>query len=95
MDATTLFVIGIVGAGALALLGVFTIAFRRGPAAEPMTGSLDKAAVSRDKVRVAQAATSITGRRKPPFRCPIIVLSAVFQEHPVVTQAIRQAGRLP
>lgn len=58
MDATTLFVIGLVGAGALALLGVFTIAFRRGPSAEPMTGTLDKRAVERDKVRVAQAAAS-------------------------------------
>jgi len=56
MDATTLFIIGIVGAGALALLGVFTIAYRRGPSAEPMTGTFDRRAVARDKARTAQQA---------------------------------------
>ncbi len=54
MDATTLFVIGIVAAGALALLGVITIAYRRGPTAEPMVGTLDRKALARDRQRIAQ-----------------------------------------
>lgn len=49
MDATTLFILGIVGAGALAALGVFSIVFRRGSGAGPVTGRLDKRAVRVDK----------------------------------------------
>lgn len=60
MDATTLFIIGIVSAGALALLGVLTIAYRRGPESEPMTGTFDQRAVARDRARVAEQAAAGT-----------------------------------
>ena len=37
MSATTIFVIAIIGAGVLTVLGIFAIAIRRGPAAGPIT----------------------------------------------------------
>ena len=37
MSATTIFIIGIIGAGILTVLGVFAIAIRRGPSAGPIT----------------------------------------------------------
>ena len=59
MSATTLFVIGIVAAAGLAALAVFTVAWRRGPSAEPITGAatgkLDKRAVRSDRQRQAAA----------------------------------------
>ncbi len=60
MSATTIFVIGIVAAAGLAALAVFTVAWRRGPSAEPITsaatGKLDKRAVRSDRRRQASAA---------------------------------------
>lgn len=60
MSATTIFVIGIVAAAGLAALAVFTVAWRRGPSAEPITGAatgkLDKRAVRSDRKRQASAA---------------------------------------
>ncbi len=37
MDATSIFIIGILITGALAVLGIFAVAFRRGPSAGPVT----------------------------------------------------------
>ena len=37
MSATTIFVIAIIGAGVLTVLGIFAIAIRRGPSAGPIT----------------------------------------------------------
>lgn len=37
MNATTIFVIGIIGAGVLTVLGIFAVAIRRGPSAGPIT----------------------------------------------------------
>ena len=60
MSATTLFVIGIVASAGLAALAVFTVAWRRGPSAEPITsaatGKLDKRAVRSDRKRQTEAA---------------------------------------
>ena len=62
MSATTLFVLGIVAAAGLAALAVFTVAWRRGPSAEPITGAatgkLDKRAVRSDRQRQASASES-------------------------------------
>lgn len=49
MTATTLFILGLVGAGLLAAVGIVTIAVRRGSRAGPITGELDKLAVRRDR----------------------------------------------
>ena len=37
MNATTVFVIGIIGAGILTVIGIFAVALRRGPSAGPIT----------------------------------------------------------
>jgi cytochrome b6-f complex iron-sulfur subunit len=37
VNATTIFVIGIIGAGVLTVLGIFAVAIRRGPSAGPIT----------------------------------------------------------
>jgi len=37
MNATTIFVIGIIGAGILTVIGIFAVALRRGPGAGPLT----------------------------------------------------------
>lgn len=56
MTATTIFVLGLVGAGLLVAIGIVTIAMRRGAEAGPITGSLDKLAVRRDREARAQRA---------------------------------------
>ena len=49
MDATTLFISGIVAAAALVGIGVFTIAGRRPKDESPVTGRFDRAALQRDR----------------------------------------------
>ncbi len=49
MSASTLFIIGIVGAGLLVIVGVLTVAMRRGEDAGPITGEFDKRAKRRDQ----------------------------------------------
>lgn len=49
MTATTIFILGLVGAGLLVAIGIVTIAMRRGSEAGPITGELDKLAVRRDR----------------------------------------------
>ena len=51
MSATSIFILGIVAAAVLAAVGIFTIAVRRGPTAGPVTGSLDRRAVKKDRQR--------------------------------------------
>ena len=59
MSTTTIFILGLVGAGLLAALGVFTVAMRRGTDAGPVTGEFDKRAARRDReVRAEKAAGS-------------------------------------
>lgn len=52
MSATTIFVIGIIGATVLVAGAIFTVAFRRGPGSSPVTGgvtgALDKRAIRQD-----------------------------------------------
>lgn len=52
MDETTIFIIGIAAAAALVAVAVFTVAFKRGPSSEPVTGgitgALDRRAIKRD-----------------------------------------------
>jgi cytochrome b6-f complex iron-sulfur subunit len=63
MDATTLFISGIVAAAALVGIGVFTIAGRRPKDESPVTGRFDRAALQRDrrahKERAAEAAGAV------------------------------------
>lgn len=57
MDATTIFIIGILTAGVLALAGIFAVALRRGPAAGPVTAEeLDERARAADEARARKAA---------------------------------------
>lgn len=57
MSATTVFVIAIIGAGVLTVLGIFAVAIRRGPSAGPITPDEieGKAALSAQKAPVTQA----------------------------------------
>lgn len=56
MDATAIFVIGIIAAAVLAVAGVIAVAARRGSDAGPVTGELDPRALRRDQdARVARA----------------------------------------
>ena len=57
MDATSIFIIGILITGALAVLGIFAVAFKRGPSAGPVTvEELDVKARRADKAsRAAKA----------------------------------------
>ncbi len=57
MSATSIFILGIVGAAVLAAAGIFTVAVRRGSSAGPVTGTFDRRAVRKDRQRVAAAAT--------------------------------------
>lgn len=63
MDATTLFISGIVAAAALVGIGVFTIAGRRPKDESPVTGRFDRAALQRDrraqKERAAEEAGAV------------------------------------
>jgi cytochrome b6-f complex iron-sulfur subunit len=57
MDATTILIIALIGAGVLVAAGVFSVAWRRGPSAAPIVGEFDKNAAKRD----ASAATAGDG----------------------------------
>jgi cytochrome b6-f complex iron-sulfur subunit len=56
MDATTIFIIGILITGVLALAGIFAVALRREPTAGPMSAEeLDKRARAADEARTKKA----------------------------------------
>ncbi len=56
MDATTIFIIGILGAGVLAAAGIFAVASRREPTDGPVTAEeLDKRARAADEARAKKA----------------------------------------
>lgn len=57
MSATSIFILGIVGAAILAAAGIFTVAIRRGSSAGPVTGSLDRRALRKDRERATAAAS--------------------------------------
>lgn len=48
MSATAIFVTALIAAGVIVAAGVFTVAWRRGPAAGPIVGEFDRAAAKRD-----------------------------------------------
>jgi cytochrome b6-f complex iron-sulfur subunit len=48
MDATTILITALIAVGVVVAAGVFAVAWRRGPAAEPIVGEFDKAAAKRD-----------------------------------------------
>lgn len=48
MDATAIFIVSLIGVGVVVAAGVFAVAWRRGPAAEPIVGEFDKEAAKRD-----------------------------------------------
>lgn len=48
MDATTIFIVALIGAGVLVAAGVVAVAWRRGPEAEPIVGDFDREAAKRD-----------------------------------------------
>ncbi len=71
MSATAIFVTAIIGAGILVAAGVFTVAWRRGPSADPIVGEFDKDAARRDVSRRPQqeapaAAVEIVEQEPPP-----------------------------
>lgn len=55
MDATGIFIVGVLVAGLLAVAGIFAVAFRRGPTAGPATGEeLDRRARAADEAARAK-----------------------------------------
>lgn len=67
MSATSIFILGIVGAAILAAVGIFTVAVRRGSSAGPVTGSLDRRALRKDRQRItATASTTAVATLAPP-----------------------------
>jgi hypothetical protein len=68
MSPTTIFIIGIVAAGILLVLGVMTIAYRRGDSAQAITGDFDKRALKADKAatKAKQAGGSAVAVMAPP-----------------------------
>ena len=48
MSTTAIFVIALIGGGILVAAGIFAVAWRRGPSAEPIVGEFDKEAAKRD-----------------------------------------------
>ena len=48
MSATQIFVTALIAAGIIVAAGIFTVAWRRGPSAEPIVGEFDRAAAKRD-----------------------------------------------
>lgn len=48
MDATTIFIVALIGAGILVAAGVLAVAWRRGPDAAPIVGEFDREAAKRD-----------------------------------------------
>lgn len=58
MSATTIFVIGIIGAGILTVVGIFAVALRRGPSAGPMTADEIASRGGREAPPVTRPATS-------------------------------------
>jgi cytochrome b6-f complex iron-sulfur subunit len=84
MDATTIFIIGILGAGVLAAAGIFAVASRREPTDGPVTAKeLDKRARAADEARakkaeqVAQAgagAVAVATITEAPAEAPVELL---------------------
>lgn len=66
MNATAIFITSLVGIGLLVAVGVFTVAWRRGPTASPIVGEFDKAAAKRDRV----AAMTPTKKAAPAEPAP-------------------------
>jgi cytochrome b6-f complex iron-sulfur subunit len=65
MDATGIFIVGILVAGLLAVAGIFTVAFRRGPTDGPVTAEeLDRRARAADEARSKRVVTTGNGDRE-------------------------------
>ncbi len=102
MDATTLFIIGIVVAGLLLALGVFSVAARRGPSAGPVTGTVDRKALKRDRTarKEAQAeeaaATAAVAVLAPPETGPVaapVPVDPLEQREEITSAEFGQARR--
>lgn len=55
MDATTILVTALIAVGVVVAAGVFAVAWRRGPSAEPIVGDFDREAAKRDMSAKAPA----------------------------------------
>ncbi len=54
MDATAILITALIGVGVVVAAGVFAVAWRRGPSAEPIVGEFDRDAAKRDASRRAE-----------------------------------------
>lgn len=66
MSATAIFITALIAAGVLVAVGVFTVAWRRGPSAGPIVGEFDPAAAKRD----ISAKTVVTETRESEAAAP-------------------------
>ncbi len=82
MDATSIFIIGILITGALAVLGIFTVAFKRGPSAGPVTiQELDVKARQADEASRAMKAE----QRATDDEVTVAVVATVVEAPPEAT----------
>ncbi len=58
MDATAILITALIAVGVVVAAGVFAVAWRRGPAAEPIVGKFDREAAKRDLSAKAPAVTA-------------------------------------
>lgn len=66
MDATTVFITALIATGVVVAAGVFAVAWRRGPSAEPIVGEFDPEAAKRDV-----SATAPTPEPEPEVVAPV------------------------
>lgn len=74
MSATQIFITALIAAGIIVAAGIFTVAWRRGPSAEPIVGEFDRAAAKRDmstKTSVDVAAVEDTDIEPTPVAAGI------------------------
>ena len=68
MSATAIFVTALIAVGVIVAAGVFTVAWRRGPAAQPIVGEFDREAAKRDVS--AKAVTETIPAPEPAAESP-------------------------
>ena len=94
MSATTIFVIAIIGAGVLTVLGIFAVAIRRGPSAGPITSEeIDAKAVKRD--RDARKAAAVTQSAEPAGESGGVTTLERTDEAPRPSRPANRAGSRP
>lgn len=83
MDATGIFIVGILVAGLLAVAGIFTVAFRRGPTEGPVTAEeLDRRARAADEARVKRVVTTGNGDRQAVAVVTVTEVDEVYPPEP-------------